>query len=422
MGFNFTDLILLIGTNPLPNYVTAKYIIDNNPELKNVWLLYSAEDHQRSTKDYADNIKCVLNETAKNFKGEINLIPLTDVENAQTLKNDLNDNLKRELGNRIHLNYTGGTKVMGIFVYEWINSLEVKEKSYSYLSARTFALINPDKDLDYIDLRKEIDIELKDLISLHSYKRLNNDREIFFKAANLYGEWVSYNTDKLFIISDKKENKSLKYFFYSFMANSKLVCEETFNSKKEIFKFYTIEGKLLEINNTLPPNIRFFKTNGEFNTGLEYNPRLQEIIEFFSGVMLEMFIYKLLKDNSKNVYHDWKMKKEGITERFQLDVAWINGYQLIGISCTTSSNKSECKSKAFEVIHRVQQIGGSEAKSILITTMEEEISHHESGVSDIKLLGEELETDLGVGKKILVLGRKDLRKEIFLKKIKEFIK
>ncbi|MGC8651581.1 MAG: DUF1887 domain-containing protein, partial [Minisyncoccia bacterium] len=52
---------------------------------------------------------------------------------------------------------------------------------------------------------------------------------------------------------------------------------------------------------------------------------------------------------------------------FELDIFLINGYQLIGISLTTSTRQGECKLKGFEVIHRVKQIGGDESKAILIT-------------------------------------------------------
>ena len=37
----FNHLILLIGTNPLPNFVVADYFLRHNPNIETVWLLHS---------------------------------------------------------------------------------------------------------------------------------------------------------------------------------------------------------------------------------------------------------------------------------------------------------------------------------------------------------------------------------------------
>lgn len=39
----FEHLILLIGTNPLPNFVVAEYFLRENSNLKNLYLIYSEE-------------------------------------------------------------------------------------------------------------------------------------------------------------------------------------------------------------------------------------------------------------------------------------------------------------------------------------------------------------------------------------------
>ena len=42
-NYDFTDLILLIGTNPLPNYVVSEYYMSNVRKLKNIWLVHSED-------------------------------------------------------------------------------------------------------------------------------------------------------------------------------------------------------------------------------------------------------------------------------------------------------------------------------------------------------------------------------------------
>ena len=55
------------------------------------------------------------------------------------------------------------------------------------------------------------------------------------------------------------------------------------------------------------------------------------------------------------------------SQRFELDIFIIVGYQLTGISITTETKANMSKLKGFEVIHRVMQIGGDESKAILVT-------------------------------------------------------
>ena len=65
----FTDLILLIGTNPLPNYVVAKHFLENNPLLQRIWLVHSEETrYQAGTSFQAKNLEKVLEEQYKATK------------------------------------------------------------------------------------------------------------------------------------------------------------------------------------------------------------------------------------------------------------------------------------------------------------------------------------------------------------------
>ncbi len=63
----------------------------------------------------------------------------------------------------------------------------------------------------------------------------------------------------------------------------------------------------------------------------------------------------------RNVY----LERDG--KELELDVVVLNGYQVTGITCSTSNGEKIAKLKGFEVIHRVRQIGGDEAKAIVIS-------------------------------------------------------
>ncbi|RMD58070.1 MAG: hypothetical protein D6828_03055, partial [Nitrospirae bacterium] len=99
-------------------------------------------------------------------------------------------------------------------------------------------------------------------------------------------------------------------------------------------------------------------------------------------------------------------------QKFEIDVILIKGYQLVGVSCTTDSTKGLCKSKGFEIFLRTRQIGGEEARAVLVTRLK-------SSVRDE--LQDELEVDTGGKENILILGEEDLKGDILKTKFKEFI-
>ena len=67
--------------------------------------------------------------------------------------------------------------------------------------------------------------------------------------------------------------------------------------------------------------------------------------------------------NPTTVRHSMTAKQPGKTSH-EVDVVAVCGYQLLVVSCTFSSEFA--KLKAFEVIHRARQVGGSHARAIII--------------------------------------------------------
>lgn len=119
----FTDLVLLIGTNPLPNYVVAEFFLKHNQELKHIWLVHSeGVARQVGTRTQAGNLENVLKERhPHNSKLSFPLpkVALSNVSNAKEVLHDANEKLIKKLpeNSHVHLNYTGGTKAMGTHVY-----------------------------------------------------------------------------------------------------------------------------------------------------------------------------------------------------------------------------------------------------------------------------------------------------------------
>lgn len=340
MEYKFTDLVLLIGTNPLPNFVVADYYFKKNKKLENIWLLYSEKkSYQKSTEQLAGNIKNLLiarMSDGQKKKVSIVTIPLSDVGDAIRIKQDLDEFLFDNLSGNcsVHFNYTGGTKVMSIHVYRsLLESRFFNRVEFSYLDARKFKIIYDSGDITH-DLRESVFLSFYDLIKLHGFKRKGKaENDIYEDELKLFDHAIINNNVESFIENKPKNGKWFEYYIY-----------------KKLGEFEPLR------------NWRITKTEWQ-----------------------------------SDLY-------------FELDVIIVKGYQLIGISCTVSQHKNECKRKGFEIIHRVRQIGGDEAKAVLVTFNNEP-----------DILKDDLAIQAGGGERICVIGLADFVDCSALDNIKEFI-
>jgi hypothetical protein len=413
----FEHLILLMGTNPLPNFIVAEYYLQNNPALKNIWLVHSEKTNsQEGTYTYAENLVNALKLRHPHKSISFNFIPLSDISNAGKILSDVKKLLIAGLkeNSSVHLNYTGGTKVMGTHVYLALKQEEKRlSKSFSYLDARTFRIVNDEKGVITDDLRNKVSILFEELIKLHGFKRTNDDSDKDFSEAikvfkNLIDE---KRLDNYF-----KENGGYnRRLFESKNKEGKL--SEKISELKEELKGYKATDTFFSVVRSMPEGHQLFDATGNFVTPVN-NRQCESAIRFLDGSWFEDYIYTSLvngvSDSSIKILKNREIKKDGWTGNFQLDVILIKGYQLIGISCTTSKEKHICKSKGFEIIHRAKQIGGDEAKAVLFTLLDD----------GRKLdLQDELLIDTGsTTANIIVFGIEDLNEDYIVKKIKEFIK
>lgn len=400
--FTFENLVLVMGTNPLPNFVVADYFLQTNKNLKKIVLIYSESNNknQESTEEQAKNLKNLLKTGDKpKYKNkndfEVAGIPVADVGSAKSIEEGLEKKLKKSLvGNdgkkSLHFNYTGGTKAMVVHAYRFIKSNSAMNgiaKEFSYYDGRIFRIVmDKGKGDDYIipnpstnqDLRDMVSISFKELIELHGFKR-----------------------------DSGKPNNKKKYegdFFSPLLKKIK-----NFLSFKDIKDFEGVK----EFKDKVKSFVTEFPDNNE-----EYK---KEADEFSRWVWLERFIHDELVERIKNkklpeinnekieVDWDWTISKEGWGTNFQLDIILIYGFQLYAISCTVEKPRRECKLKGFEVIHRAIQIGGDEAKAILFTLSPE-----------VGVLKAELKHETGCeDKNIMVFGINDLPKARFVQTIIE---
>lgn len=436
----FNYLVLLIGTNPLPDFVVADYFLKKNSNLQKIWLIHSEKNNrQAGTNEQADNLEKILQERwadHKTLEFPLERIALSDVSSSRSIHNDIErkkmlDELSDSGG--FHFNYTGGTKSMSTHVYWILKELQSSvEKSFSYLDARNFSLIEDEDGVLETDLRKQVLLSFGELIALHGFKRKNKAKKfIFSNSLDAFKVLIKKNKLEEFYaqqsqIEETEEQKTQGYNRALFTDTrgglakkiSKLT-ESNFKTLQEFQPNNAFESVLF----AMPEDSLLFHDNGQFNNKLT-NTNFERVIKFLDGEWLEYHVSKALEEffagtkiqTEIQIERNWVIKKNSWPQNqdFELDVILIQGYQLTGISCTTErKSKALCKSKGFEIIHRTRQIGGDESKAILVTFLDK---------NSRDLLQQELQYETGGSQgNIVVMGFNDMEEEILTSKINEFL-
>lgn len=371
-------LILLIGGNPLPNYVTAKYMLDRTrkdteilPVPDKVLLLYS-----NITKDYAQKIKGKMGLTGHGY-----LVNLGDNERSRkTIIEAISNKLKKlqeECSNStIHLSYTGGTKPMAVYAYsaviDFCNIYKKKTNNtvtaiFSYLDPKEFKLVLDESETGYPaepdnDLRHKVKLKVEDLFDIHLMKYEKKGEDATFNKA---------------VLDIKKISKEI---LDSFNKGKPVWPEKFFDLKQKKFNINGIE-KLNEanffkgINKDIPSLKNFFKKDKfDLATGSP-KKRFAKLVKFMSGIWLEDFIVDIIiglkeKKEKKEIAYDEIRKSVHATYKnreLEVDIIVMKGYQMFLFSCTADDDTENVKSKAFEAVFRAKQLGGDHATAITVS-------------------------------------------------------
>ena len=432
---DFSDLVLLIGTNTLPNFVVAKYFMEHNPSLKRIWMITSDGTLvQKSTEKLANNLTSVLKEINKEMDF-YSPISIKDIGNAESIFNTVvcmqQSIIRFENFSKVHLNYTGGTKAMSVHSYRAMKEKFKEHAEFSYLDARDFKLkIDHQKSKTTSDLRRIVDISMMELIKLHDCnevgkfeRKKKNTLELInkFQPAREYLERL--------IGTDDWQDKLLKLSQNGYEL--KTIVEDMYSTEEisslEIrMQEYVANEHISKAMRLLPAEYRLLQDDKTIVLKNDGNRKKKEkAADFFGGIWLEHYIYEFLYEKIVEMNEglvaprtivietDVSIKMENtLNKDFQIDVLLINGYQVCGISCTTDATQKICKGKSFEIIHRTQQFGGEEAKALQVCFLSnEQIEEFES---DIK-------SHASTGSNFRVLGIDDLDPERLWDKIKEFV-
>jgi hypothetical protein len=408
-------LLLLIGTNPLPNWVAARLLLTAGGC---VHLIYSP-----GTKVIAERLARILADDGI----RIERLEVSEADESEIYRrvDDQLKGLSSEGCTSIGLNYTGGTKMMSVHAHRAVRNQADQQNGFqpilSYLDARSLRLKfdGDSRDGYKIDVAPLVAIDFDKLLRLHE----DFPRPDFPYRKNALGLKASKWLATIHGYSEGQRawrrwcDTELKQKLYGKFRPTKELSDVTLLSPCEF------ENQQL---NFLEPRLRADKKRSLIHAYEEFykefnadNKKLNELAQingfgdaaglaqWLDGQWLEHHTYAQVKECSSYA----QINPEGVALNLstktkdgrlvEMDVVTLRGYQLFNISCYSGSDFKVAKLKLFEAMVRATQLGGDEARVALVSCIDTE------RVDDLR---RQAESDWARSEQIMVYGRGDLDK------------
>jgi len=372
-------LFLLVGTNPLPNYVAVQLMAADDATL---YLL-----HSKTTFDIAQRLKASIEAARSSFQVIPREINETDGQKIERqIQAILDGILPKPPPNKVGLNYTGGTKPMAVHTYRVIKQA-FPQGIFSYLDAGSLRMFiaKEDEPTQSPFVGQELTLELDKLLELHGYKLSKTRREpehpeFFLALAQIHsnpdgfhewkGSWDVRKQSKGWLKTDRPLT--------------------TLPTREEYPHLEPIIG-LFEENGGDPDQIAR-------QLGLA---TLDNCYKWFDGIWLEEYTLHALKKfadelGMKHYGINLNLHRSGARD-FELDIAAMYGYQLFAISCIATEVAGKAKEHLMEAFVRARQLGGDEARYGVV-----------SCVQNPAALQREIEQQWDAEGKVWVFGMYDL--------------
>lgn len=339
-----TTLALLVGGNPLPNYVVAKYHFQGNNGLEIPSTVILVLTERTANSEVHKNLEAAIKKLFTLQQTNICIVEWRPTDSPATLADKFRQ--MHRPNDTFHLNYTGGTKQMAVCAVEAVELIKTKVEFISYLNATSHTLHFEGCSLAATgDLRNKINLTLDELLQLHDFQIKEAKQQV---AANGIYEKVSEFLRVL--ASDEDDNRS-EFCAFRRKVALKLLLNESLNSSD------IPSG----ISNVLPFSM-WGNSDKKFLTG-----------GWLVDAILLQFIK--IKDQLEPALSDFAAQIE--TNRGgNFDLLLLQGYHLTLVGCMALGCDNDedldgrLQAKAFELVQRAQQLGGEEARAILVTLAE----------------------------------------------------
>lgn len=394
-------LFLLVGNNPLPNFIAAHRLAKQESFLH---LIYTDQTHQ-----YALNLQDLFTSVLHFDHSHINLKRLETPTDQSGIHTCLDQYLKSNVLSEgsVGLNYTGGMKPMSVHIYEFLKDWCVQNRRpfiHSYIDPIYYSIRFSHGMNYHIDI-SECQVSMENLLSLHNRIMTSVKSEVLFpifskEIALFVSDPVNMNNlrnwcDKYVRTACPKE---LKNYLKPLLEEVKLDSNNQTLDLNEIIERMKrwITKESIGIKTEIIPNqdddltnLVQIETIGQIGLTLLKCDQIpneeihswkiknigDSLRRFLDSNWLENYVFDCLQQISedckiheikRNIYiKNADPKKQ--SRDFEFDVAAVQGYRLYAFSCSTSMDRGLVKVKLFEAFSRAQQMGGDEARVALVS-------------------------------------------------------
>ncbi|MCX7683432.1 MAG: hypothetical protein N2508_15935, partial [Anaerolineae bacterium] len=293
-------LFLLVGANPLPNYVAAKLLLRPGGH---VYLVHTDE-----TAAVADRLIAVLRVTTD----QVTKIEVKEAE-CDSILNQVAEYATDKQG--VGLNYTGGTKTMAVHAYRAVEK-HCPGAVFSYLDAQTLSLLveTSNSQVRKISVASALQVSLSQMLALHGYslpsvRQTPNQPEVCQALATIHSDPTAVSQWRRWL-----EQQSLS------ALPDPAQCPLLRDVVEALRRLGNTPGEIARALNTEWGN-------------------LDQCRKWFLGDWLEEYtLWACIEAKSKdpNLFGDLgiDLKPQNAEGRsFQFDVALTRGYQLFALSC-----------------------------------------------------------------------------------------
>ena len=333
------QLLLLVGSNPLPNFLTALVL---RPE--SICLFFSPE-----TEPFKDYLQKILKEK---FAFNVAHRCIGDATDPAKVRDAFTS-----IESDSHLNYTGGTKIMAAHARMAFRDIGGTDSHASYLDDRK-ALLHYDDGYSIDMSRQDMDVRFDEVLGLHGIEAIN--------------------------ISHEPGKQDIEAVAAAVLARPELAAE--------LYRIHRNDnGNLQAVSKAkqIPVDL----TSYVRGLSIQHLPEQSWVkdtyrkwCKFLGGDWFEYWCGDLVRDMMQEsevfVGVDCQRANKRI---FEIDVAFVRRYRLYVISCTTDTTMKHCKPKLFEVAMRARQLGGDLARSAMVCLLH--------GSNDNGLFVEQLQQD-----------------------------
>jgi hypothetical protein len=373
------NLFVLVGGNPLPNFVAAQLLLKPGGTLHLV--------SSRDTLKIGKRIGNLMRQAGCEFSSPEHP-PLEDPASRFAIV----DFFKRvgPLKGSVGLHYTGGTKAMAVHAFQEIKK-QYAQAVCTYLDARTLEMRHAEERAR-IPVGMAVNPAVADLVALHDiplayfYVALDDKLTPLYRALakvhetekgqKAFNDWcqATLRRSNHQLIEKRSHLPPSGLFPYptvAELAEVAVTMRDVFASSgnhfepEQVRQRFTMQRMAPKASSTTTQQLI------EYQQATPEVLPLDEFIRYLDGTWVEHLTMDAFR-SVEEAYrpHDAVMSlrtdRSKVRYDFEFDVAAMRGYQLFAISCTRSSARDRCKNKLFEAYVRAEQIGGEEAKVGLV--------------------------------------------------------